>query len=120
MATLRAARATGSYSASRSADSDSPGAVVAKVEALGDRILTTDVSADPKRTTALLGYTVGIGVPGYDFARLEPGWDRTLAELAPSAALLPRKEPLAYALEQDGWRPQHRARGLVLLLPPAP
>jgi hypothetical protein len=60
-------------------DSDSPDVVVTKAAALGSRVITGDVSPDPARTTALLGYTVGIGLPGYEFGRLEP--DQLRAEI---------------------------------------
>jgi hypothetical protein len=53
-------------------DSDAPDVVVAKAAVLGSRVITGEVSPDPTRTTALLGYTVGIGLPGYEFGRLEP------------------------------------------------
>ncbi|HUG95815.1 MAG TPA: adenylate/guanylate cyclase domain-containing protein [Pleomorphomonadaceae bacterium] len=53
-------------------DSDPPDAVVRKVTNVGERVLTTGVAQDPPRATALLGYTVGIAVPGYEFERLEP------------------------------------------------
>ncbi|GAA4095357.1 hypothetical protein ACFFOS_06335 [Nocardioides kongjuensis] len=54
-----------------------------------------------------------------DLDHLEPGWDRTLAALAPGAALLPNDAPLAYALERDGWSVEQRTEELVLLAPPA-
>jgi class 3 adenylate cyclase len=59
--------------------SDPPDEAVAKVEALGSRLISTDVAPDPARTTALLGYTVGITVPEFDFGRLEP--DQLRAEI---------------------------------------
>ncbi|GAA1523990.1 hypothetical protein [Nocardioides humi] len=52
-------------------------------------------------------------------ARLEPGWDQTLARLAPRAALLPEDERLSYALRRDGWQVLQRSGDLVLLVPPA-
>lgn len=53
-------------------DTDAPGDAIAKLRDLGERRLTTDQAADPPRATALLGYTVGISVPGYEFGRLDP------------------------------------------------
>lgn len=53
-------------------DSDPPSDAVAKLQGLGGRVLTLELTADPVRTVALLGYTVGISVPGFDFDRLEP------------------------------------------------
>ncbi|WGY00006.1 hypothetical protein QI633_15815 [Nocardioides sp. QY071] len=54
-----------------------------------------------------------------DLDHLEPGWDRTLAELDPGVALLPDDSPLAYALEHDGWTVAQHTLELVLLAPPA-
>lgn len=54
-----------------------------------------------------------------DLDRLKPGWDRTLADLSPQAALLSNDAPLAYALERDGWTVEQRTKELVLLAPPA-
>lgn len=54
-----------------------------------------------------------------DLAALRPGWDETLARLDPSAVLMPPDEPLAYALERDGWTVEQRTKALVLLAPPA-
>jgi len=53
-------------------DSDPPDDVVGKLTEFGARVLTPQVSQDPARATALLGYTVGIAVPGFEFERLEP------------------------------------------------
>ncbi|MDQ6524193.1 hypothetical protein RB608_11305 [Nocardioides sp. LHD-245] len=55
-----------------------------------------------------------------DLARLAPGWDVTLARLAPDAALLPLDDPLAYALADRGWSLVQTGgeKPLVLLSPP--
>ena len=53
-------------------DSDSPADVLAKLLSYGQRAITATVTQDPARVTALLGYTVGIPVPGYEFGRLDP------------------------------------------------
>lgn len=54
-----------------------------------------------------------------DLDHLEPGWDRTVADLAPRVALLSEDSPLAYALRGRGWTVQQRTEELVLLVPPA-
>ncbi|MEK6191549.1 MAG: adenylate/guanylate cyclase domain-containing protein [Chloroflexota bacterium] len=53
-------------------DSDPPDDVVGKLTEFGKRVLTALVAQDPPRAAALLGYTVGIAVPGFEFERLEP------------------------------------------------
>lgn len=53
-----------------------------------------------------------------DLARLEPGWDATLARLAPDAALLPLDDPVTYALADRDWSVEQRDGGMVLLAPP--
>ncbi len=53
-------------------DSDPPVDAVSKLQDLGQRLLRVELAADPVRTTALLGYTVGISMPGFEFGRLEP------------------------------------------------
>ncbi|MBM7515391.1 hypothetical protein [Nocardioides nitrophenolicus] len=54
-----------------------------------------------------------------DLDHLAPGWDHTLARLAPRVALLPDDAPLAYALQHVGWSVEQRTDELVLLAPPA-
>ena len=53
-------------------DSDPPEQAVRKLEAMGDRLISSQLAGDPSRTTALLGFTVGIAVPGHDFSRMDP------------------------------------------------
>ena len=53
-------------------DSDPPADALRKLLELGDQVITAAVAQDPARVTALLGYTVGIAVPGYEFGRLDP------------------------------------------------
>ncbi len=60
-------------------DSDLPADAAAKVEAYGARVLSTEVTPDPQRSTALLAYTVGMAVPGFEFGHLEP--DQLRAEI---------------------------------------
>ncbi len=60
-------------------DSDPPAEVARKLLEFGTVVITAKVAEDPARTTALLGYTVGIPVPGYEFGRLEP--DQLRAEV---------------------------------------
>jgi class 3 adenylate cyclase/tetratricopeptide (TPR) repeat protein len=53
-------------------DSDSPMTASAKLTELGARLIPSHLAPDPGRTTALLGFTVGIAMPGYDFSRADP------------------------------------------------
>ena len=53
-------------------DSDPPDEAVRKLDAMRDRLISTELATDPSRTTALLGFTVGIAVPGHDFSRMDP------------------------------------------------
>ncbi|KAB2808783.1 hypothetical protein F9L07_16920 [Pimelobacter simplex] len=53
-----------------------------------------------------------------DLERLVPGWDATLAQLSPTAALLPDDAPLAGGLRQAGWSVAQHAGDLVYLRPP--
>jgi class 3 adenylate cyclase len=53
-------------------DSDPPELAVRKLEIMRDRLISSRLASDPPRTTALLGFTVGIAVPGYDFSRMDP------------------------------------------------
>jgi class 3 adenylate cyclase len=53
-------------------DSDSPMEALSKLQLVGTQLIGPDLSADPELTTALLGYTVGIAVPGHDFSRQDP------------------------------------------------
>lgn len=54
-----------------------------------------------------------------DLEALVPGWDATLAELSPTAALLPEDTPLAGGLRTLGWTVVQRDDDLVYLVPPA-
>jgi class 3 adenylate cyclase/tetratricopeptide (TPR) repeat protein len=58
-------------------DSDPPADVLRKLLGYGERVITATVAHDPARVTALLGYTVGIPVLGYEFGRLDPEQLRT-------------------------------------------
>ncbi len=53
-------------------DSDPPIAAMTKLSDLGASLISTDLAPDPKRTTALLGFTVGITLPGYDLGWMDP------------------------------------------------
>jgi class 3 adenylate cyclase len=112
-------------------DSDSPAEVVAKVEALGERVISSEVSQDPRRTTALLGYTVGISLAGYDFGRLDP--DQLRAEIHGAwralVSALAAEQPLLVIVEDIHWADGalldlledlgERVQGGVLFLCPA-
>ncbi|HEY7738105.1 MAG TPA: AAA family ATPase [Candidatus Limnocylindria bacterium] len=111
--------------------SDAPDDAVAKLQSLGTQRLSTDVSPDPARTTALLGYTVGIVAPGFDFGRLEPeqlrteihgAWRAFVSALATTGPLVVLVEDIHWAdaalldlLEDLG----ERVQGGVLFLCPA-
>ncbi|HEY7452108.1 MAG TPA: adenylate/guanylate cyclase domain-containing protein [Candidatus Limnocylindria bacterium] len=86
-------------------DSDSPAEVVAKVEALGERVISSEVTQDPRRTTALLGYTVGITLPGFEFGRLDP--DQLRAEIHGAwralVSALAAEQPLLVIVEDIHW-----------------
>ena len=53
-------------------DNDQPAEAVKKLDGLRQRLIGTQLATDPSRTTALLGFTVGIAMPGYDFGRIDP------------------------------------------------
>lgn len=53
-----------------------------------------------------------------DLEALVPGWDDTLADLSPAAALLPEDAPLTGGLSGLGWRVAQRDDDLVYLVPP--
>ena len=113
-------------------DSDPPDDVVGKLTEFGARVLTPQVTQDPARATALLGYTVGIAVPGFEFERLEPeqlrveihgAWRSFFS--APAAA----EGPLVVVIDDIHWADaalldliediSDRVEGSVLFLCPA-
>ena len=53
-------------------DTDPPSVTLDKIRAAGAALLTTDVAADPARTTTALAYTVGVEDPALSFGALEP------------------------------------------------
>jgi len=53
-------------------DSDGPMAAMTKLSNVGAGLISKHLAPDAQRTTALLGFTVGIAVPGYDFGRMDP------------------------------------------------
>jgi class 3 adenylate cyclase len=63
-------------------DSDSPMEATRKLTELGRRLISTQMAPDPSRTTAILGFTVGIALPGYDFETSDP--EQLRAELVES------------------------------------
>ncbi|MCR1781687.1 hypothetical protein KVF89_03995 [Nocardioides carbamazepini] len=97
-----------------------PGSVVVTDWPIGSILLWTE----PQLEIPLHGYGdvyTDAELERYDdLARLAPGWDATLARLAPDAALLPFDDPLAYALAGRGWSwvQTGGAGPLVLLTPP--
>ncbi len=53
-------------------DSDDPARAAEKLDGLRNRLFGAHLATDPSRTAALLGFTVGIAVPGFDFGRIDP------------------------------------------------
>jgi class 3 adenylate cyclase/tetratricopeptide (TPR) repeat protein len=112
------------------ADGDAPEEAVAKLQALADRLGAAHI-ADAKRTTALLGATVGIRLPGYDFDRLEPETMR--AEILEAwrgfFSALAERETIVAVIEDIHWAEPalldilsdlgSRVQGSVLFLCPA-
>ena len=86
------------------ADGDAPHDAVAKLASLADRLASARL-ADPRRTAALLGATVGIGLPGYDFAHLDPEFLR--AEILEAwrgfFSALAEREPIVAVIEDIHW-----------------
>jgi class 3 adenylate cyclase/tetratricopeptide (TPR) repeat protein len=112
------------------ADGDAPGEAVAKLEALAERLGAARI-ADAKRTTALLGSTVGIRLPGYDFDRLDP--ETLRAEILEAwrsfFSAIAEREPIVAVIEDIHWAEPAlldilsdlgaRVQGRVLFLCPA-
>ncbi len=112
-------------------DSDQPGEAVNKLDGLRARLIGSQVADDPSRTTALLGFTVGIAMPGYDFSRIDPeqirielveAWRAFFSALAAEGPLIAVIEDIHWAdtalldvLDDLGARVQ----GSVLFLCPA-
>ncbi len=112
-------------------DSDPPADAVAKVQGLGGRLLSAELTADPVRTVALLGYTVGIALPGFDFDRLDPEQLRAEIHAAWRSffSALAGAGPLVVVVEDIHWADEalldlldelaERVQGGVLFLCPA-
>ena len=112
-------------------DSDGPERAVAKLHELGSRLITSGLATDPERTTALLGFTVGIAVPGHDFGRLDP--ERLRVELVEAwrafFSALAADGPVVVVVEDIHWADAAlldvldelgaRVEGAVLFLCPA-
>jgi class 3 adenylate cyclase len=112
-------------------DSDPPVVAIRKLDGLRDRLAGSQLAADPSRTAALLGFTVGIAVPGYDFGRIDPeelrielvdAWRTFFSALAADGPLIAVVEDIHWAdsalldvLDDLGARVQ----GGVLFLCPA-
>jgi class 3 adenylate cyclase len=112
------------------ADGDAPADAVAKLEALADRLVAAGL-ADARRTAAVLGSTVGIALPGFDFGHLDPevmraeileAWRRFFSALS-------EREPIVAVVEDIHWAEPAlldilsdlgtRVQGSVLFLCPA-
>ncbi|MFC5728370.1 MULTISPECIES: hypothetical protein [Nocardioides] len=50
--------------------------------------------------------------------KVAPGWERTLSDLRPSAAVMPDDLPLTHALLQQGWSVTQQEQELLYLSPP--
>jgi class 3 adenylate cyclase len=112
------------------ADGDAPAAALAKLEGLAERLGTARL-ADARRTTALLGSTVGIALPGYDFGHLDP--EALRAEILEAwrsfFSALAEREPIVTVIEDIHWAEPAlldilsdlgtRVQGSVLFLCPA-
>ncbi len=112
------------------ADGDAPEAALGKLETLADR-LGAAALADARRTTALLGSTVGITLPGYDFGHLDP--EALRAEILEAwrsfFSALAEREPIVTVIEDIHWAEPAlldilsdlgtRVQGSVLFLCPA-
>ena len=112
-------------------DSDPPAQALRKLDSLRARLVESRLAADPSRATALLGFTVGIAVPGYDFSRIDPeqlrielveAWRTFFSALAANGPLIAVIEDIHWAdtalldvLDDLGARVQ----GSVLFLCPA-
>ena len=112
-------------------DSDGPERADAKLHELGSRLITPHLATDPARSTALLGFTVGIAVHGYDFGRLDP--ERLRVELVEAwrafFSALAAVDPVVVVVEDIHWGDAAlldvldelgaRVEGAVLFLCPA-
>ncbi|MEO6295136.1 MAG: adenylate/guanylate cyclase domain-containing protein [Candidatus Limnocylindria bacterium] len=112
-------------------DSDAPMAAMTKLSDLGAGLISKRLAPDPQRTTALLGFTVGIAVPGHDFSRMDPeqlrgelveAWRTFFSALAEAGPVIAVVEDIHWAdtalldiLDDLGARVQ----GAVLFLCPA-
>ena len=111
-------------------DGDTPVVAAAKLEALADRLGTASI-ADAGRTTALLGSTVGIRLPGHDIERLDPEVLRgeILEAWRSFFSALAEREPILAVVEDIHWAEPalldilsdlgSRVQGSVLFLCPA-
>ena len=112
-------------------DTDPPHIVLDRIRALGQALLTEEVTPDPARATAALAYTVGVEDPLIPFQKLEPrevkvkthgAWRSFFSALARSAPVLAVIEDIHWAdpalldlLEELA----ERVRGPVVFLCPA-
>ncbi|MGZ8475783.1 MAG: AAA family ATPase, partial [Candidatus Limnocylindria bacterium] len=111
-------------------DGDAPADAVAKLEALADRLGAARI-ADAQRTTALLGSTVGIRLPGHDLDRQEPEVLRgeILEAWRSFFSALAERDPIVAVVEDIHWAEPalldilsdlgSRVQGSVLFLCPA-
>lgn len=114
----------------RIADGDAPAEAVLKLERLATTLRAAQL-ADGGRTTALLGSTVGIGLPGYDFDHLDPEVLRgeILEAWRSFFSALAEREPIVAVIEDIHWAEPAlldilsdlgtRVQGSVLFLCPA-
>ena len=112
------------------ADGEAPAGAVAKLERLATSLGAARL-ADGRRTTALLGSTVGIKLPGHDFSHLEPEVLRAeiLEAWRSFFSTIAEREPIVAVIEDIHWAEPAlldilsdlgtRVQGSVLFLCPA-
>jgi class 3 adenylate cyclase/tetratricopeptide (TPR) repeat protein len=112
-------------------DGDTPIVATRRLADLGARLLPSRLAPDPARTTALLGFTVGIAMPGYDFGHLDP--EQLRAELVEAwrtfFSAVAEAGPVVVVVEDIHWAEPalldiledlgERAQGPVLFLCPS-
>jgi class 3 adenylate cyclase/tetratricopeptide (TPR) repeat protein len=86
-------------------DSDPPDRTLERILALGAEVLTTDVTSDPRASTAALAFTVGVEDPAHPFGALEPREVRTRIHAAWRSlfSALASRSPVIAVIEDIHW-----------------
>jgi class 3 adenylate cyclase len=86
-------------------DTDPPDLVLEKIQKVGKDLITSDVSPDPERATAVLAYTLGVTVPGVDFSELAPRQVRmeTHGAWRSFFSALAKRSPVVVVVEDIHW-----------------